>query len=474
MGVFTSGPAAIYVRISDDPDLQRLGVQRQERECRGLADQLGWVVDRVYEDDDRSAFRRTVVRRAYQQLLDDIRAGQWRRLIVWHPDRMHRRPAELEEFIAVVEEAGVEIATVKAGTLDLSTPSGRMVARIVGATAAYESEHKAERIRSKMAEIASTGRWKGGTRPFGWQSDGVTEVPEEVELLREAKDRILSGESVRAIAMDFDRRGVRGSRGRPMGPTGIRSLLISPRMVGLYARKDRTIVGRAVWESIFPEDEWNRLRAILTDPSRNTRARRTPRTYLLTGGLLRCGLCGSPMYGRPAFAGRPFAYYGCKKSTGYPGCGKVHMPVPQADTLVEQAVLEMLSSPDFAERRRRLVGTEPDAQGAIDELTRVKAQMQELATQYGAGTFTMVEWVEARRGLEGRLEAAERAMEAARRGAVAMLEVVSSDDLVEDWSELPIERRRAVIRTLIERVEIHPHRGGRKPDPERLRPVWRA
>jgi 4-aminobutyrate aminotransferase-like enzyme len=150
------------------------------------------------------------------------------------------------------------------------------------------------------------------------------------------------------------------------------------------------------------------------------------------------------------------------------------MPVPQADTLVEQAVLEMLSSPDFAERRRRLVGTEPDAQGAIDELTRVKAQMQELATQYGAGTFTMVEWVEARRGLEGRLEAAERAMEAARRGAVAMLEVVSSDDLVEDWSELPIERRRAVIRTLIERVEIHPHRGGRKPDPERLRPVWRA
>jgi len=189
VGVFTSGPAAIYVRISDDPDLQRLGVQRQERECRGLADQLGWVVDRVYEDDDRSAFRRTVVRRAYQQLLDDIRAGQWRRLIVWHPDRMHRRPAELEEFIAVVEEAGVEIATVKAGTLDLSTPSGRMVARIVGATAAYESEHKAERIRSKMAEIASAGRWKGGTRPFGWKPDGVTEVPEEVELLREAKDR---------------------------------------------------------------------------------------------------------------------------------------------------------------------------------------------------------------------------------------------------------------------------------------------
>lgn len=474
MAVSSSGPAAIYVRISDDPELQRLGVQRQERECRALASRLGWEVGRVYEDDDRSAFKRTVVRRAYQQLLDDIRAGQWRRLIVWHPDRMHRQPAELEEFIAVVDDAGAEIATVQAGTLDLSTPSGRMVARIVGATAAYESEHKAERIRSKMTEIATAGGWKGGVRPFGWQADGVTEIPGEVVLLREAKDRVLASESLRAISMDFERRGIVGSRGRPMSPTGIRKLLISPRMVGLYARKDGTIVGRAVWAAIFSEDEWTRLRAILTDASRNTRARRTPRKYLLTGGLLRCGLCGSPMYGRPAFAGRPFPYYGCKKSIGYPGCGRVHIPVPQADEVVEDDVLGLLSSSDFEERRSRLVGEGPDAHAAITELTRVKTQMQELAAQYGAGGITMAEWVEARRGLESRLEAAERAIEAARYGAVAMLAAIDADGLVAGWMDEPFERQRAVIRALVERVDVHPHRGGRKPDPDRVKVLWRV
>src|SRR5579859_2137385 len=107
-----SGPAAIYVRISDDPELSRLGVQRQERECRELAARLGWPIGRVYEDDDRSAFKANVKRRAYLDLLADMRSGKVRRLIAWHSDRIHRQPAELVEFIKVADAAKVAIATV--------------------------------------------------------------------------------------------------------------------------------------------------------------------------------------------------------------------------------------------------------------------------------------------------------------------------------------------------------------------------
>ena len=206
---------------------------------------------------------------------------------------------------------------------------------------------------------------EGWPRPFGWQPDGVTEVPEEVELLRPGEGSILVRESRCArspwISIAAACEGVTAGQwadghSQPADIAANRAPL---------RPKDRTIVGRAVWEPIFPEDEWNRLRAILTDPSRNTRARRTPRTYLLTGGLLRCGLCGSPMYGRPAFAGRPFAYTGYRSPPGTPVAARSDMPVPQADNLVEDAVLAMLSSPDFAERRRRLVGTEPDRKAQL-------------------------------------------------------------------------------------------------------------
>src|SRR5216683_455428 len=98
-----TGPTAIYVRISDDPELQRLGVKRQERDCRALATELGWKVGHVYEDNDMSAFKEKVRRPAYEQLLADLEAGTWHRLIIWASDRLYRRAKELERIIPVLE-----------------------------------------------------------------------------------------------------------------------------------------------------------------------------------------------------------------------------------------------------------------------------------------------------------------------------------------------------------------------------------
>ena len=47
--------AAIYVRISRDREGAGLGVQRQEQDCRELAERLGWHVVGVYPDNDVSA-----------------------------------------------------------------------------------------------------------------------------------------------------------------------------------------------------------------------------------------------------------------------------------------------------------------------------------------------------------------------------------------------------------------------------------
>src|SRR5918994_7603828 len=128
------GRAAIYCRISDDREGAGLGVKRQEKDCRGLCDRRGWQVARVFTDNDRSAYN-GAPRPAYVAMFDALNAGEFDVLVAWHPDRITRSPRELEDVVDLVEATGVEVATVTAGDYDLATPTGRMTARIVGATA---------------------------------------------------------------------------------------------------------------------------------------------------------------------------------------------------------------------------------------------------------------------------------------------------------------------------------------------------
>src|SRR6266566_5046924 len=197
-GTQSSIVAGIYVRISSDPQLKRLGVQRQEQDCRDYVKRQGWKLAKVYEDNDLSAYNGKV-RPAYRQLLEDVRTGAIQAIVTWHPDRMHRNLTDLEEFIKVVEAAGCRVEALKTGNLDFATASGRMVAGMLGVTARYESEHKAERQRRKHQELAAAGKSAGGGRPFGYEANRRTLRPAEAELVREAARRVLEGEAMRSV-----------------------------------------------------------------------------------------------------------------------------------------------------------------------------------------------------------------------------------------------------------------------------------
>src|SRR4051812_12659673 len=121
--------AAVYTRLSQDRSGERIGVERQERLCREHAKAEGWSVVDVFEDNDTSASRKRP-RPEYERLLDQIRAGRIDVIICWHVDRLYRQLRDLEELVELAEKHQVGIAAVKSGTLDLSTASGRMSARL--------------------------------------------------------------------------------------------------------------------------------------------------------------------------------------------------------------------------------------------------------------------------------------------------------------------------------------------------------
>jgi site-specific DNA recombinase len=69
--------AAVYVRISDDRQMEREGVRNQTKVCLALAKRNGWRLVQVYEDNDIGASSRSrKPRPSYDALLAAVRAGQ--------------------------------------------------------------------------------------------------------------------------------------------------------------------------------------------------------------------------------------------------------------------------------------------------------------------------------------------------------------------------------------------------------------
>src|SRR6266702_7643673 len=84
-----------------------------------------------------------------------------------------------------------------------------MMFRIAGALARRESEHKAERLMLWNDQRVKDGMpHAGGTRPFGFQRNGTDHDPTEAELVREAAERVLGGESMGAIVHDWHDRKI--------------------------------------------------------------------------------------------------------------------------------------------------------------------------------------------------------------------------------------------------------------------------
>src|SRR5438105_722573 len=90
--------AAIYCRISQDREGAGLGVDRQRDDCEKLAASMGLTLVAIHTDNDISAFSGKT-RPGYRALLNDLNTGHANVVIVWHTDRLHRSPRELEDYI---------------------------------------------------------------------------------------------------------------------------------------------------------------------------------------------------------------------------------------------------------------------------------------------------------------------------------------------------------------------------------------
>lgn len=462
--------AGIYVRISDDRTGQRAGVQRQEADCRELAERRGWSVVQVYEDNDLSAYRGKP-RPAYQRLLGDIKQGSVEAVVVWRLDRLHRHPKELEEFFEVCDAAGVADLASVTGAVDLSTGDGRFQARILGAVARKESDDKSRRIRRKAEELARAGKvGGGGHRPFGYQQNRVAVRTDEADLIREAAQRVLAGEGLHGIATDWQARGVETPTGRHWQSQTLKRMLISPRIAGLRELRG-VVVGDAEWDQIIDPETHHRLVVILTDPARRKFYGGGGRRYLLTGFGF-CGLCGAKLVARPR--GDKRRCYVCASGPNFRGCGKIRVLSEPVEEFIAEALFVALDTPKLIEAIRAQTD-DSELSGLLEALRSDEDALEQLARDhYADRLISRGEYLAARSALDQRIEATKSQLRR-QESTTALADIPSGGDAVRAaWAESDLTWRRALVGTVIERVVLHPAVKGRNYfDPNRVELIWR-
>jgi site-specific DNA recombinase len=470
----TVEPWAVYVRISKarriDGEVETLGVERQEPPAVALVERLGGTVHRVYVDNDKSAYKGR--RPEFEEMLADAKAGVIKGIAAWDVDRLSRDPdKDNERIIGLVERHGVRLATVT-GEYDLATSSGRLHYRIAGALARRESEHRSERLKLQREQAANAGRPQtGGRRTFGFTRGRAEVIEAEAAVVRGAADLILRGRSVREATEWANSTGVLTPTGRQWQQVTLRSMLMNAAHAKLREYKGR-VVADGTWDApaILSREQWERLCAILKDPSRLNRPGR-PHRWLLSG-LAVCSVCSQVLvtHYRPKSRGGGRDYY-CLPQPGRPRCGKTTVSAEPLEALVEEQVLQ-----ELAEGRLEQVLAAHG--GVVTELSQqrevLSVKLREVRELYDSDVYDKQEYLEHRGELTEKLNHVQARLDREYSKTV-LSELPTAEARLRDyWADAPLEQKRMILKSVITAVVVGPgsKRGGPRFQSDRVAPPW--
>lgn len=368
-------------------------------------------------------------------------------------DRLARQPRDLERIIEIYDRKPLVFATVQ-GDIDLSTPDGRTMARVLVAFANKASMDTARRVARHKLARATEGVGFSNYRPFGWNEDRLTLNEPEAAILRQAAADVLSGTGLFVICSRLNRQGVRTVRGNIWKTHAMRRVLTAPRMAGFAVYQGELLTdssGQPIqgkWQPILDMATWRAVVEMLANTKKYQRQRGN--SGLLTN-IARCGKCG---HGLCIARKRGTYYYECR-STDSGGCGGLGISGPQLDQQIELLIFEYLKG--------RQTEKTAEAWRGQERLQQVNDKIGELMKQYRTGldgkiVFPMVRQLEQERD--------ELLGDQAR---FTKLKARKSVSVTGDWDDLDLYAKRAVIQSVIEAVVVKPvGRGVNKYDPERV------
>jgi site-specific DNA recombinase len=486
-----------YLRVSQDRSGRARSVDEQHEDNEKAAATRGVTLGTPYEDKSVSASRyATKARDGFTDLLADLDGGRFGadELWLWEPSRGSRRVGEWVHLIEACERAGVTLyVTTHGRTYDPTNARDRRSLLEDAVDSEYESSKVSLRAKRAAAANAAEGLPHGPT-PYGYQRiyDPHTRRlvrqephPEEAPVVRELYDRLLTGHSLRSIALDFEARGIRtrargrdgeATPGKPFSAQHLRAMVVGPVYAGLRvhnpgktgSRHDLTGAVKGTWEPLVPEATYYAVRHMLMRPERKTT--RPGRAKHLLSFVAKCAECGSHL----SYAGRSGGVYQCHKK----GC--VRISEPELDDLAEAMILDYLAMPEVYEPVAAAENGDEQMRQVRDDLAKARAELHELREGVATGHLSVANLTAVEPRLLARVTALEeQERELSTPSALRQL-IAPGKDVCQTWAAAPLSTRREVARRVLraERVgELYvtrrPRSAGNRHVPADQRALWR-
>jgi DNA invertase Pin-like site-specific DNA recombinase len=165
-----------YLRVSTDRQADEgLGLDIQEQTIRRWAKAHGHRVVGWYRDEGMSGTDGLDSRVGLGDALAALREGQAQGLVVYRLDRLARDSVLQEQLLREVWSLDGEVFSTAGGESNLrddpEDPSRKLIRKMLAATAEYERDMIALRMRSGRRRARERGFYAGdGSPPFGYRS----------------------------------------------------------------------------------------------------------------------------------------------------------------------------------------------------------------------------------------------------------------------------------------------------------------
>src|SRR6266478_5595636 len=422
-----NGRCAIYTRKSSEEGLEQEfnSLQAQREACEAFIEsqrQEGWVCLRAAYDDGGFSGAR-MDRPALQRLLADLTAGRIDTIVVYKIDRLTRSLADFAKIVEILDTRGASFVSVTQ-QFNTTTSMGRLTLNVLLSFAQFEREVIGERIRDKIAASKKKGMWMGGVPPLGYRAqDGKLIIVEsEAETVRFIYRRYAELGSVRLLKDELEARSIRSklrtstagriSGGKPFARGALYLMLQNRIYRGEIVHNQQSYPGEH--EPIIDQPLWDAVQAQLASNAAERNASARHRQPSLLAGLLFDGDGNRMTPSHAVKKGTRYRYYvSGSLITKHRTENATALRVPAAE--IEQLVSDRV--------RRWLLDP-----GSIDKSTA--ARLADPSIQH-------------------------------RR-------VAREAEIGKHWPELPVARKRAVLATLIERIDVRVDRIDIRLRPPRL------
>ena len=418
---------AIYTRKSSEEGLEQEfnSLQAQREACEAFIEsqrQEGWVCLRAAYDDGGFSGA-TMDRPALQRLLADLTAGRVDTIVVYKIDRLTRSLADFAKIVEILDARGASFVSVTQ-QFNTTTSMGRLTLNVLLSFAQFEREVIGERIRDKIAASKKKGMWMGGVPPLGYRAqDGkLIIVDSEAETVRFIFRRYAELGSVRLLKDELDARSIQSKlrtsasgrlRGGKPFARGALYLMLQNRIYrGEIVHKEQSHPGEHT--PIIDQPLWDAVQAQLAGNAAERNASARHRQPSLLAGLLFDGDGNRMTPSHAVKKGTRYRYYvsgSLITKDRTENAAALRIPAAEIEQLVSDRVHRWLLDP-----------------GSIDKSTA--ARLADPSIQH-------------------------------RR-------VARAAEIGKHWPELPVARKRAVLTTLIERIDVRVDRIDIRLRPPRL------